>query len=722
LTSFKSQANESERNPSRTDPIWFKFSQLEVAASLLVAFNLAIAYPILDLLGRNAEFFVAHGASRAMVILIAVLLVLIVPAVLIATVLLIRRANPKAASIVHRASIALLLAALAVQVLNRTPLDMAVSPQVLIALALVLGYIASLAWFRYGHSTPKSVVRAGLAVPILVVFLFVMTDVQNILLPAAAREDVPVAVGNPVPVVMVVFDELPVASLVGSDLEIDRALFPNFSSIARDGTWYRNATSVASHTRWAIPALVTGYNAPRDSLPTATDHPDNLFSMLGDSYRVEALESMTALCPQSVCAVESEPDFLTTTQAIASDISVVAAHLLAPNAWTARLPAIDEGWANFTGTSATDSFSWERDARLGDLVGQFRTWLADLPASESDNELFFAHSLLVHKPWRYLPSGHEYPNVLFAGLGQEGWVTDSWLMAQAYQRHLLQVQAADTLLGELLNKLKADGVYERAMVIVTADHGISMQMGADPRAPREETLIDIAAIPLVVKYPGQTVGSTSDVPVETIDVVPTIAEVLDLDPRPSVEGTSLLSRLGGERNSRSLITGIGPLDMPVDIQNALTDLVSARIQLLRDASESLFELAAPQTADLIGKPITDLAIAAEPAPFSAEILNAEAYDQVDFSSLSLPALLGANLNSRLPPEEQAQIAVAVNGRIAATTRTFTRGGGQRSSELSAMIDPDFLTQGKNEISLYVITGNSAEGNILQPVSLLTSGS
>jgi len=689
---------------------------IDLAATTLVAFNLSIAYPLLDLLGRNAEFFVAHDASRLTVALVGVVLVAVIPGMVIGSILVIGLFSPRAASLVHRIFIGVMLAALALQVLKRTTLDIAAPPLALIAIALFLGATASWAWFRYGPNSGRAM-SVGLAVPIVVLVLFGMTDAQGLLLPASAAERAPVVVGNSTPVVMVIFDELPVASLIDGNLEIDRATFPNFASLAADGTWYRNTTSVASHTRWAVPALLTGSDPPRDTLPTSADHPDNIFTILGDVYRVEAMESMTALCPQSVCAARPDRNFLTSVGAIISDILVVTAHVLSPTDWTPNLPAIDEGWADFRESPESDSFSWDPEARLGDLVGQFRTWLTGLPATDDDNVLFFAHSILAHKPWRYLPSGHEYPNVLFAGLGERGWGEDPWLIAQAYQRHLLQAQAADTMLGELLEVLKSNGMYENSFIVVTADHGISMQMGVQPRAPRENTMIDIAAVPLIVKYPDQDHGSVSDQPAQTIDVWPTIADVLDLDPIPSAEGASLLSESGRDARQRSMETSVGLLEMPGDIESALSELVEAKSQLLGDVSGSLFDLAPPGTSHLLGTTITELTIAPERAPFSAEILNADSYNDVDFDSPSIPALLGANVDTRLPADEHVRVVVGVNGRVGGITRTFSRGD-KRRSEFSAMINPEFLKPGRNEITLHVLLEDSVEEFLLQPIDIV----
>jgi hypothetical protein len=151
-------------------------------------------------------------------------------------------------------------------------------------------------------------------------------------------------------------------------------------------------------------------------------------------------------------------------------------------------------------------------------------------------------------------------------------------------------------------------------------------------------------------------------------------------------------------------------------------LVAAKTDLLGGALGSFFELAPPNTDHLLGREIADLLIAPGHLPFSAEILNGDAYNDVDFDAPSIPALLGANLFPRLPADEQVRIAVVVNGRVGAITRTLTRGGDERASELSAVINPDVLRPGRNEITLYVLTEHPVEGFAFQPIDIVSSRS
>ena len=78
------------------------------------------------------------------------------------------------------------------------------------------------------------------------------------------------------PVVLVIFDELPLWTLVGQDGRINRFRYPNFSRLAEQATWFPNASTVNGTTTYAIPAIVTGrYPKKAVAAANASAFPDN---------------------------------------------------------------------------------------------------------------------------------------------------------------------------------------------------------------------------------------------------------------------------------------------------------------------------------------------------------------------------------------------------------------------------------------------------------------
>ena len=95
-----------------------------------------------------------------------------------------------------------------------------------------------------------------------------------------------------------------------------------------------------------------------------------------------------------------------------------------------------------------------------------------------------------------------------------------------FQRHLLQVGYTDRLLGRLLDRLRQAALFDRSLVVVTADHGVSFRAGLRSRGASLGTAPGVAPVPLFVKAPGQRSGRVVRTQVRTIDVLPTIADLL----------------------------------------------------------------------------------------------------------------------------------------------------------------------------------------------------
>jgi arylsulfatase A-like enzyme len=101
----------------------------------------------------------------------------------------------------------------------------------------------------------------------------------------------------------------------------------------------------------------------------------------------------------------------------------------------------------------------------------------------------------------------------------------------------------DAAIGELLNRLRALGLYENTLIVVTADHGDAFG---------EHNLLDhfvgfvyqdLVHVPLIVKYPGQHEAKQSDELVSQVDLMPTVLDVAGANSASPLQGRSLLRTL-----------------------------------------------------------------------------------------------------------------------------------------------------------------------------------
>ncbi|MDQ4082351.1 MAG: sulfatase-like hydrolase/transferase, partial [Actinomycetota bacterium] len=511
---------------------------------LLVLSAFAVTQPLLDVLGKNAEFFAVRGSSASEIVLFALAVAFVPALVLLACEALAGALDARLAAVLHLVFVAGLTALFAVQALERVGVG---STAILVVASVVAGAAAAAAVSSVRLFRTFLTLLAPAPVVFLVVFLF-GSPVRTLVLPEDA--DVALAgVSADTPVVVVVFDELPVTSLMNSSREIDSVRYPSFARLARQSTWFRNATTLSSSTTLAVPALLTGNEPERGRLPVFQEHPRNLFTLLGRRYSMNVVESQTRLCPRGVCGDDSggTPDELSS---LFSDARVVYLHLVAPPELEDRLPPIDEGWMNFGEENPEELHGAvarpQVDVRTFHVgrVRDFRRFVASLDGrSATRPSLNFLHTLLPHGPWVYFPSGRVSAGSQTRAPARRGelWL-DDWLALQAYQRHLLQLGFTDRLLGQLLRRLERVRLFDRALVVVTSDHGVSFRGGDKRRAPTRTNVHDLAFVPLFVKLPNQRKGRVVERHVRIVDILPTLADALDVELPWRVDGRSAFSR------------------------------------------------------------------------------------------------------------------------------------------------------------------------------------
>ncbi len=107
------------------------------------------------------------------------------------------------------------------------------------------------------------------------------------------------------------------------------------------------------------------------------------------------------------------------------------------------------------------------------------------------------------------------------------------------------VSYQDDLLGKLIEKLEAWGIYDQTMIIITADHGD--ELWEDGRfghgGSARETL---AHVPLLIHYPKLFPAAKILSGTDGVDIVPTLADALGVAHDPEWQGMSLVPVAHGQ--------------------------------------------------------------------------------------------------------------------------------------------------------------------------------
>ena len=124
---------------------------------------------------------------------------------------------------------------------------------------------------------------------------------------------------------------------------------------------------------------------------------------------------------------------------------------------------------------------------------------------------------------------------------------DNGILAKDKQRELIHGYYAatsyiDAQIGKLIDKLEEKGLLSNTIIVLWGDHG--WHLGDHGLWCKHTNFEQATRSPLIIFDPSKTPGKTS-IPVETLDVFPTLCELAGIDPVPTLQGISLVPLLDG---------------------------------------------------------------------------------------------------------------------------------------------------------------------------------
>jgi hypothetical protein len=648
-------------------------------------FNLAVALPLYNLLGQAdvAPLFIAHQTQAIDVWLLILSLSVLAPTVLCLLLLLLSRLSIRLANQFFIALVFILFMAIFLPMPERWLAE----PGYLSAGFALLAAVLATALYRKTQwaSTFISIMALGIiAAPVL---FLTSPSVKSLLAKKETQKYSLERVSSGLPnFVMIIFDELPLISLLDEHHEIDPVRYPNFHRLSDSANWYRNTTAIHYSTQQAVVGLMVGDNLPKyiesvfDSKPSSSGPldrnrvPHNLFSLLEDTHTIHANELVTRLALEPVDSGPYMPPLKERLVELGQDILVVYGHMLSPAPMRFHLPQIEGQWRGFANESleTPESPDWPyKDSykRLS-VIQQFIESIQkrNLPA------FYFLQSLLPHFPFAYNEDGqiHSLPFGFLTMNFREATGTNDWpdqtSAEMAYQAHLLQLGFVDVLLGRILDHLESLGLYDDAMILVTSDHGTSYYWDTDKTNPDELARIQAAGtlyVPWILKLPGQSVGKVSDQPMQTIDIVPTLANLLGIEIPWSVGGLSATSDVPTVRKRFSYL----PLPLTFTSYDAeLEQALNYKLSLFGSNTTAGIQAIGPHKK-LLGKATSEFTTS--PSSAKVTIENLQKFRSIKPESPAVPAYVEGRV-SGLPADLRAEplsIAIAVNGIIRSTSKT-----------------------------------------------------
>jgi hypothetical protein len=686
-------------------PLALRWALLE----LLALTGLAVVRPLLGVTGNAPDFFLFSHAGRGQILLLVAAIVLLPAAGLWLGEVAVRLvAGEPRRQLAHVAAMTGLFGLLAVELGKQlTPLR----GRRLAVAALLCAIAAGLV---YGKWRVLQVWMRFLApVPLVLGVLFATVAPTSALIlpkgPAPVTAAPPPALTHPgtplPPVVMVFFDELPLQSLLDSAGRIDGKVYPHFAELASDATWFRNSTGIGGWTPYAVPGMLRGRYPGEELKSVAPDihaYPDNLFTMFLHDYDLKVFETVTRLCPPASRGRAPAPGGFTN---LAAKTAKLYKGIVSPIDTPPAPGSIGKGPTAYFGNLKYDQ------------VQRARAFVRSINASDRQQTLYFLHLLLPHAPWKYLPDGRTYnASSLPAPVVTKGvWPPSVQELNQ--QRHLLQLAWTDKVLGTVIDRLKSQGLYDKSVVLVTADHGEGFTPGDRTRALGPYNAPQLMWVPTLIKAPHQAEGRIDDRNWEHVDLLPTLADMVGLTVPWKVDGFSQLGAPARARTDKTFYNHPGDLRVrpgPPNFERALRGVTDTLTKAHQHGHRGFYEFGPHggwvyKAPTAIG-PITG-------GRGGAEIEDWDLFERIDLKGKVVPSLIAGRVTSGTPPAGSLMV-YTVNGQVGATSGFYSSAPGAPADTFGGLV-PDFLLRpgpGQRQVQLYLAT-KVRGGYQLHPMAL-----
>ena len=152
-----------------------------------------------------------------------------------------------------------------------------------------------------------------------------------------------------------------------------------------------------------------------------------------------------------------------------------------------------------------------------------------------------------------------------------------------------EIAFADEQFGYVLSEIRKQGLYDRTLIIFTADHGEGLLDHGEPT--HALLLFDTTVrIPLILRVPGAEGGRVDDRLASLVDVMPTVLDLLDIEPVSEQQGYSLV--LGeSERPQRRTLYIESMVGRLQHGWSSLRALVTEELKLIYGTAPRLYRIA-----------------------------------------------------------------------------------------------------------------------------------
>ena len=302
---------------------------------------------------------------------------------------------------------------------------------------------------------------------------------------------------------------------------------PTIDRLALEGVLFRNAVSTTSWTLAAHAALLTGVHDSRHGATVPTAVLDESVPTLAEAFRAAGYRTVgfyagPFLHPHFGLARGFEEYVDCTSYGLADSESPANPRLHAASHKDVTNPRIAERFARIVASADARPFfyfvhMWDVHYDLVPPPPYDRMFAKDTSPPDVDPDF-------RHDP-RFAPG------------------MDERAFRQVVALYDGEIRFTDDTLGAMLERLRARGLLENTIVVVTSDHGEEfLEHGG--KGHRNTLFDEVLAVPLVFWAPARLRPGVADETASLLDVAPTLARLAGIAALPGVDGQPLFDSHG----------------------------------------------------------------------------------------------------------------------------------------------------------------------------------
>lgn len=417
-----------------------------------------------------------------------------------------------------------------------------------LALAILAAAAVAIALFR--RFLDRFVYYAGMMSPVFGLFFLYVMVTQPYPVDAAelARVGAESSPASAAPVILVVMDEFSLTLLLDDSGDIDGRRYPAFRRLAHDSVWFRQAMSNYPGTSQSFPSFLEG------------------------TYRVD---DKAAKIPDDIEAVS--PSSLPGTLKAHGYRVAVATNALGCGGRAFECRRYLSGSSN--------AFLWRVFAKFVQefgpdyLVDQYLPWLhGGMLHFENENlvmlgrgakpgQMYLVHLMTSHAPYVLNENGgYAFTPHLRLAKGSN--------FSGAFAAYRRQLRYQDKVLGRFLDSLQASGLYDTAVIAVTADYGNCWSRDCPGRVnPAQIQILEpsLPRVPMFLRAPG-VAPRIDDGDSQLVDLAPTLLDAAKVPypPEATFDGRSALRGIDAARPRLFfLVPGANAIDIGLPVERRI---------------------------------------------------------------------------------------------------------------------------------------------------------